>query len=393
MEPAGTDEPVVVSDVIRHHVLRKRLLAEEQRVSDQETSINATPSSKALCRDEKEKEGRLSPTLKKILRNDEKFDLFDVKSTLDDFYVKQLQMNCEQQTLRTDGPKLNNFCSLPRKRSTVQHNLMAFSNLPATETCREEFSDAPLEDSLFHHPKDSLRPHWSSQLDLAASYDAARGDDYRQKSFIESNKATPLLNIPKRAPPTATGRKSGSAIVGDMATGIFPSNCGSPSIVPTLVAPKDNKGGGKDYDYHAAQLEMFLEEYKRLQQQLCKMKETCDSIRRTEELCEAAGVSRNHQLLPMSNKLLAKSHVLLESEREALQFPQRLTLGQKSKPYSGRTPEPPPYWLHRNELLKGMQKQLQRNVATGTTTESTGKGSERKSPDRGAGDGMSSGEL
>lgn len=32
------------------------------------------------------------------------------------------------------------------------------------------------------------------------------------------------------------------------------------------------------YDYHAAQLERFLEEYRSLQEQLCRMKETCESI-------------------------------------------------------------------------------------------------------------------
>lgn len=33
------------------------------------------------------------------------------------------------------------------------------------------------------------------------------------------------------------------------------------------------------YDYHAAQLEHFLEEYRSLQQQLTKMKESCDNMR------------------------------------------------------------------------------------------------------------------
>lgn len=37
------------------------------------------------------------------------------------------------------------------------------------------------------------------------------------------------------------------------------------------------------YDYHAAQLERFLEEYRSLQEQLCKMKETCDNMSSTRE--------------------------------------------------------------------------------------------------------------
>lgn len=44
----------------------------------------------------------------------------------------------------------------------------------------------------------------------------------------------------------------------------------SPPPVPTNVTT---------YDYHAAQLERFLEEYRNLQKQLKKMKETCDTLR------------------------------------------------------------------------------------------------------------------
>lgn len=44
----------------------------------------------------------------------------------------------------------------------------------------------------------------------------------------------------------------------------------SPPPVPTNITT---------YDYHAAQLERFLEEYRSLQKQLTKMKETCDTLR------------------------------------------------------------------------------------------------------------------
>ncbi|KAK5643518.1 hypothetical protein RI129_007363 [Pyrocoelia pectoralis] len=44
----------------------------------------------------------------------------------------------------------------------------------------------------------------------------------------------------------------------------------SASPVPTTIA--------NSYDYHAAQLERFLEEYRNLQKELTKMKETCDNI-------------------------------------------------------------------------------------------------------------------
>ena len=38
------------------------------------------------------------------------------------------------------------------------------------------------------------------------------------------------------------------------------------------------------YDYHAAQLERFLEEYRTLHSELSKMKDTCDSLRHPDPL-------------------------------------------------------------------------------------------------------------
>lgn len=46
----------------------------------------------------------------------------------------------------------------------------------------------------------------------------------------------------------------------------------SASPLPTTIA--------NSYDYHAAQLERFLEEYRNLQKELTKMKETCESLSR-----------------------------------------------------------------------------------------------------------------
>lgn len=72
--------------------------------------------------------------------------------------------------------------------------------------------------------------------------------------------ATPLLNL------------MGSNALG--AGDLYPSSPLSASTVPSTAA--------NTYDYHAAQLERFLEEYRSLQEQLCKMKETCDNIRQQD---------------------------------------------------------------------------------------------------------------
>lgn len=46
-----------------------------------------------------------------------------------------------------------------------------------------------------------------------------------------------------------------------------------------LRSPSATASNVNAYDYHAAQLERFLEEYRCLQKQLTKMKETCDTLR------------------------------------------------------------------------------------------------------------------
>ncbi|XP_001993356.2 uncharacterized protein LOC6567172 [Drosophila grimshawi] len=98
------------------------------------------------------------------------------------------------------------------------------------------------------------------------------------------------------------------------------------------------------YDYHAAQLERFLEEYRNLQDQLCKMKETCDTIRKKETPLRVAisGQSAAQLADPVMYSAAAASH----SPK-----PPASTLKAKTL-LPGQPPDPPPYWLHRNAMLK-----------------------------------------
>lgn len=97
------------------------------------------------------------------------------------------------------------------------------------------------------------------------------------------------------------------------------------------------------YDYHAAQLERFLEEYRNLQDQLCKMKETCDTIRKKETpLRGAIGQSAAQLADPVMYSAATASH-----------SPKPPTTTLKAKTLlPGQPPDPPPYWLHRNAMLK-----------------------------------------
>lgn len=72
--------------------------------------------------------------------------------------------------------------------------------------------------------------------------------------------ATPLLNL-----------MTSNALE---ATDPFATSIPAVSSVPSTAA--------NTYDYHAAQLERFLEEYRSLQEQLCKMKQTCENFRQQD---------------------------------------------------------------------------------------------------------------
>lgn len=96
------------------------------------------------------------------------------------------------------------------------------------------------------------------------------------------------------------------------------------------------------YDYHAAQLERFLEEYRNLQDQLCKMKETCDTIRKKETPLRVA--------IGQSAAQLADP-VMYSAASHSPKPPATSNLKTKTL-LPGQPPDPPPYWLHRNAMLK-----------------------------------------
>ncbi|EDV33641.1 uncharacterized protein Dana_GF13866, isoform E [Drosophila ananassae] len=114
------------------------------------------------------------------------------------------------------------------------------------------------------------------------------------------------------------------------------------------------------YDYHAAQLERFLEEYRNLQDQLCKMKETCDTIRKKETpLRVAVGQSAAQLADP----------VMYSAATHSPKPPMTGNLKAKTL-LPGQTPEPPPYWLHRNAMLKRLNADGGANGGSGMAGDS-----------------------
>lgn len=110
------------------------------------------------------------------------------------------------------------------------------------------------------------------------------------------------------------------------------------------------------YDYHAAQLERFLEEYRNLQEQLCKMKETCESIRKKEAPLRATefGDSEFVQVAdPVMFTALNNPNVSGPLPFDAPPNPKGILKNKILLP--NQPPDPPPYWLHRNAMLKRLQ--------------------------------------
>ncbi|KAI9586098.1 hypothetical protein GQX74_001945 [Glossina fuscipes] len=148
-----------------------------------------------------------------------------------------------------------------------------------------------------------------------------------QRSF--SSAATPLLDFTSLTTRTSlanptTGTPGGS----------HPAAMQHPTTTTTPVTA---------YDYHAAQLERFLEEYRNLQDQLCKMKETCETIRKKEQPVRVGLGHAAHAADPVMYSAAIAANSPTTNAKISLKSKTTLP---------GQPPDPPPYWLHRNAMLK-----------------------------------------
>lgn len=127
------------------------------------------------------------------------------------------------------------------------------------------------------------------------------------------------------------------------------------AVIATSPSPSTSTTTASAYDYHAAQLERFLEEYRNLQEQLCKMKETCDSIRKKEAPHRSSGIGQSVKsadpVMYTAAALATNSPVLSE---DVTGNPKGILKTHHKSLIPGQ-PNPPPYWLHRNAILKRLQ--------------------------------------
>jgi len=167
--------------------------------------------------------------------------------------------------------------------------------------------------------------------------------------------ATPLLDVMASNP------------LGD--GGLYTSSSPSDNTVPSAVA--------NTYDYHAAQLERFLEEYRSLQEQLCKMKETCENIRQQDPPGRTA-LTTTPSISRFVDPLSYTAGVTTPSGSDDINNPKSIlknksssvavTAASASSPISDVVTSPiglgnsggavdygsdlPPYWLPRNTPLR-----------------------------------------
>lgn len=259
----------------------------------------------------------------------------------------------------------NPFCTLPRKKQAFSASRKAItseSQSPLLNDTSSQFGSSTFVDSDLFGRRMSNESFNNFSNSLSISMRNSQMSNGRSNSFLNlttqlaGSKAlnTTISYSKKRVPSLPSSPNKDSAKMVDIGE--------TPLLdFTSLAMHKQNmlSGGGASasashaYDYHAAQLERFLEEYRNLQEQLCKMKETCESIRKKEQpLRVTAGNS-----IKVADPLMFSA--LNANASNSLSFPDSSTNPKsilKNKILlPNQPPDPPPYWLHRNAMLKKLQ--------------------------------------
>ncbi|XP_055712471.1 uncharacterized protein LOC129807309 [Phlebotomus papatasi] len=235
-----------------------------------------------------------------------------------------------------------NFCTLPRKRLSgnakyFPRNSSTDSQSPLLPECPSRYGSETLDDAAM-----------PGSRRLSAEYQQIGGRYPQQRSSSFLNLVSPGTAKQYPSLPTSPAKEATKRMLSPVATPLLDFSA-LPARSPLVQTPSSSSTAATSsaYDYHAAQLERFLEEYRNLQEQLCKMKETCETIRRKEMPPKAAAAK-------LADPLMYNAAVLHQNAPSNLLGEETSTksiLKNKSL-LPGQPPEPPPYWLHRNALLK-----------------------------------------
>ncbi|XP_068140585.1 uncharacterized protein kek3 isoform X1 [Drosophila tropicalis] len=314
-------------------------------------------------------------------------DLLDIAK----YAVAQAQQQQQQQHHQQGGMANGGLCTLPRKLKTSGKYFRnsSDSQSPLLADNSSKYGSSTLGDGSFLNEAMGLGRRYSAESsygNYSSTTTYTGGNNQRANSFLNlvqsgaHHKGHHLLqqqhhhqqqhqikpSLPS-SPHQNHHRSLSSAATPLLDFSALASRAAAAAAGPS-VPTSTNSSSVAAYDYHAAQLERFLEEYRNLQDQLCKMKETCDTIRKKETPLRVAiggggGVGNSGQSAaqladPVMYNAAASSPGLkpLGSATTTLKAKTLLP---------GQPPDPPPYWLHRNAMLKRLNAATENGTTNG----------------------------
>uniref|UniRef100_A0A6P4EQI8 Uncharacterized protein LOC108043213 n=1 Tax=Drosophila rhopaloa TaxID=1041015 RepID=A0A6P4EQI8_DRORH len=269
-------------------------------------------------------------------------DLLDIAK----YAVAQAQQESRGQGYGPATPTPNGgLCTLPRKLKTSGKYFRnsSDSQSPLLADNSSKYGSSTLGDGSFLNEAMGLGRRYSAESSYAnySSTATYTGGGQRANSFLNlvqsgAHKGNLLQGHLGQKPSLPSSPVQHQRSLSSAATPLLDF-----SALASRAAGAANSSVAA-YDYHAAQLERFLEEYRNLQDQLCKMKETCDTIRKKETPLRVA--------IGQSAAQLADP-VMYSAASHSPKPPAASNLKTKTL-LPGQPPDPPPYWLHRNAMLK-----------------------------------------
>lgn len=186
----------------------------------------------------------------------------------------------------------------------------------------------------------------SSFLNLTTTQSNSSGGKPQNSSYMSQKRNPSLPTSPCKEP---------SKLVGGDETPLLDFSSFAMHKQQMIITPSSSTSttAANAYDYHAAQLERFLEEYRSLQEQLCKMKETCESIRKKEAPLRGTAGNSVQVADPVMFTALNNPSVSGSLPFDGPPNPKGILKNKILLP--NQPPDPPPYWLHRNAMLKRLQ--------------------------------------
>lgn len=345
-----------------HHINRKRMAA------NMEQNLCGSGSGGGGGGGSKERMGDGRTTAESDCESDKKYpDLLDISS----LSATTSNSNHSNMQATSQSAVPNPFCTFPRKKHSITRQCIKKSTQSDSQSpLLPESSSSRYSSSTFTENDFILGRRLSSDsftnfplsiysrgsmggggggLDVVASHYS----NGRSNSFLNLVSANGPLSNHKRNPSLPSSpAKDAPKMFSPAETPLldFSTLTSRKQQLIATPSPSTSSTTANAYDYHAAQLERFLEEYRNLQEQLCKMKETCDSIRK-KEVPHRGTVGNSAKLAdPVMYTAAAIPTPQPISDAAIAVNPKSILKNKTLLP--GQPPDPPPYWLHRNAMLK-----------------------------------------